>query len=52
MYIHIHAYMHTCIHTQDGKHDMDIAVTFAFSDGSRMEDAFTYSWRVWPMAKV
>jgi len=33
-------------------HDMDIGVTFEFSDGSCLPHAFKYSWRVWPMTEV
>mmetsp|Transcript_3539 Transcript_3539/g.5626 ORF Transcript_3539/g.5626 Transcript_3539/m.5626 type:complete len:139 (-) Transcript_3539:158-574(-) len=32
--------------------EMDIAVSFDFVDGSSLQHAFTYSWRIWPFDKV
>jgi len=31
---------------------MDCAIHFAFEDGSRIDDAFTYSWRLWTLAEL
>lgn len=31
---------------------MDCAIHFAFQDGSRLDRAFTYSWRVWTLPEI
>jgi hypothetical protein len=31
---------------------MDCAIHFAFEDGSRIDSAFTYSWRLWTLAEL
>jgi hypothetical protein len=31
---------------------MDCAIHFEFADGSRIDDAFTYSWRAWTLVEL
>jgi len=33
-------------------HHMDCAIHFAFPDGSLMENAFTYQWRLWSIPEI
>ncbi|MGB0684980.1 MAG: class I SAM-dependent methyltransferase [Planctomycetota bacterium] len=33
-------------------HHMECHIHFEFEDGSRMQDAFTYSWRLWSLAEL
>lgn len=33
-------------------HHMDCAIHFTFPDGSRLDRAFTYSWRLWTMPEI
>ncbi len=33
-------------------HHMECAIHFDFDDGSRMENAFTYAWRLWSIPEV
>lgn len=33
-------------------HHMDCAIHFEFPDGSRLNEAFTYSWRLWTLPEV
>lgn len=33
-------------------HHMDCAIHFEFSDGSRLDRAYTYSWRVWSIPEI
>lgn len=33
-------------------HHMDCAIHFDFPDGSRLENAFTYSWRMWTLPEI
>ncbi|NIR59563.1 MAG: class I SAM-dependent methyltransferase [Gammaproteobacteria bacterium] len=33
-------------------HHMECRIHFNFPDGSRMEDAFSYSWRLWVMPEI
>jgi hypothetical protein len=31
---------------------MDCAIHFEFEDGSKLRDAFTYSWRIWSLPEL
>ena len=31
---------------------MDCAIHFEFEDGSRIDEAFTYSWRIWTLPEL
>ena len=33
-------------------HHMDCAIHFEFPDGSRLDQAFTYSWRLWTLPEI
>lgn len=33
-------------------HEITCAIHFAFSDGSRMKNAFVYDWRLWTLAEI
>jgi hypothetical protein len=33
-------------------HHMSCSISFEFPDGSKMKDAFTYTWRLWTMPEV
>ncbi|MCW5769959.1 MAG: hypothetical protein KIT19_14885, partial [Phycisphaeraceae bacterium] len=32
--------------------EMDCKIHFAFKDGTRMNEAFTYSWRLWTLPEL
>jgi SAM-dependent methyltransferase len=33
-------------------HDIECAIHFAFPDGTRLQDAFVYEWRLWTLAEL